>query len=126
MDKRGEIQGSIPKRAQSPGVVFNYTGQKVVTPLTPVYIPQRNILQVNAALNNSKNGFIHNHKQQLSQNFTPQNHSFGMTFNNHPNHNRYANTQGNNGYENPIRRAVSPQNILVASNSSGLRNNLHK
>jgi hypothetical protein len=95
-------------------------------PLTPVYIPKRNILQVNATLNNSKNALFHNHKQQLSQNFTPQNHSFGMPSNNQPINNRYANIQGNNGYANPIRRGISPQNILVASNSSGPRNNFHK
>ena len=43
-EKRAETQGSIPKRGQSPGVVFNYTPQKIVFPLTPVYIPQKNIL----------------------------------------------------------------------------------
>lgn len=102
-EKRGGTQGSVPKRGQSPGVVFNYTPQKIVAPLTPVYIPQRNILQVNTTLNHGKTQL----KQTLPFKFSVNNGYVKL-----------------NEYPNPVRRALSPQNIPIGNNSFAPFNHL--
>ena len=97
----GGVQGSIQKRAKSPGIVFNYTPQKIVSPMTPVYCAQRNILHLNSTLNNVK--------APLSHNF-PQNNLVNNVF---------LNTRVNNGFSNQIRRVLSPQNIHLENNAFG-------
>jgi hypothetical protein len=102
----------MPKRSQSPGVVFNYNPQKIAASLNQVHFSQTNTPKFNTNLSHAKpqlNLPPHNDSVILSS----HSHPIMPLSNNYPISHSFAKIQVINRYPDQIRRALSPQNIQM-------------